>query len=262
MEAPPPDTPAELNAAVWSRGEFVDEYADDSLRAVEAIILLRYRDALSGRVLELGSGAGRLTRCLLEVAREVHGLDIAPPMVERARQELPAGTFHEGDMRDLSRFGDGSFDAVVAPFNVLDVFGDDQRSAVLDGIARVVAPGGHFVLSTHNRGYVPNVRKPIEQVRTRNPLKAAVDLLRLPRRMRNRRRVQPLEKERPGYALVNDEAHDYALLHYYISRDAEARQLAQHGFELLACFDLQGREVGPGEAARGCAELHYVARKG
>ncbi len=261
MEAHQPETPEELNAAVWSRGDFVDDYVDDRLRAAEVVILLRYRDELHGRLLELGSGAGRLTRCLLEVGGEVHGLDIAPAMVERARQELPQATFHEGDMRDLTRFGDGSFDAVFAPFNVLDVFGDDLRNEVFDGIARIVAPGGLFVLSTHNRGYVPNVPAPIEQVRTRNPLKAAVDLLRLPKRMRNRRRAQPLERERPDYALVNDEAHDYALLHYYISRDAEARQLAAHGFELLACFDLAGGEVGPGEAARDCSELHYVARR-
>src|SRR4051812_38012150 len=255
------ETPEELNAAVWSRGDFVEDYVDDSLRAAEVIVFLRYRDALGPRVLELGSGAGRVIRCLLEVAREVHGIDIAPAMVERAREELPGASFHEGDMRDLTRFEEASFDAVVAPNNVLDVFGDDQREAVLDGIARIVAPGGLFVLSSHNRGFVPNVLNPIEQVRTRSPLRAALDVMRLPRRLRNRRRAQPLERERPGYAIVNDEAHDYALVHYYISRDAEERQLAAHGFELLVCFDLKGQEVSAGEAAQDCPELHYVARR-
>src|SRR4051812_37391247 len=125
------ETPGTVNAAVWSRGEFVEEYVDTTLRAVEAIILLRYRDDVSGRVLELGSGAGRLTRCLLEVSSDVHGIDIAPAMVERARRDLPDATFHEGDIADLSRFDDGSFGAVAAPFNVLDVFGHEQRRDVL-----------------------------------------------------------------------------------------------------------------------------------
>lgn len=261
MDEHRPDTPEELNAAVWSRGDFVDDYVDDSLRPAEVIVLLRYRDALAGRILELGSGAGRLTRLLLEVGSDVHGLDIAEAMVEHTRRSLPGGTFHQGDMSDLSRFANASFDAVVAPFNVLDVFGDDKRGAVLDGIARIIRPDGLFVLSTHNRGFVPNVPSPIQQVRIRNPLKALLDLLRLPRRLRNRRRAQQLVREGPEYALVNDEAHDYALVHYYISRDAEAEQLAQHGFELLACFDLQGRVVIPGDAAQDCPELHYVARR-
>ena len=34
-----------------------------------------------------------------------------------------------------------------------------------------------------------------------------------------------LERERHGYAIVNDSAHDYSILHYYVSRDAQAQQL-------------------------------------
>jgi hypothetical protein len=83
--------------------------------------------------------------------------------------------------------------------------------------------------------------------------------MRLPLRLRNRRRLRSLQRAEPGYALVNDEAHDFSVLHYYISPDAQRRQLAEHGFELMECLDLDGREVAEGAAARSCPELHYVA---
>jgi hypothetical protein len=63
------------------------------------------------------------------------------------------------------------------------------------------------------------------------------------------------------YAIVNDEAHDFSVLHYYVSRDAQERQMMQVGYELLECLDLEGRCVERGETAAKCPELHYVARR-
>jgi hypothetical protein len=83
----------------------------------------------------------------------------------------------------------------------------------------------------------------------------------MPRRLANRRRVRRLERVEPGYAMLNDEAHDHAFLHYYISRDDQVKQLADHGFELLECLDLDGEPVAAGEAAPASPELHYLARR-
>ena len=88
----------------------------------------------------------------------------------------------------------------------------------------------------------------------------AWNLSRLPLRTRNHRRIAPLERREPDYALVNDQAHDYQLLHYYIGRDAQGRQLADAGFELLDCLDGDGHTVQAGDAASGQSELHYAAR--
>ena len=146
---------ARLNAELWARGDFVEFYATRDLRPVEATLLDRYRDALAGRVLELGCGAGRLTGHLCELAQIVHGVDISPAMVAYCRQTYPRGTFSEGDLRDLSRFESGSFDVVVAPFNVLDVLGDAERRRVLKEIRRILDSGGLLIMSSHNRGYAP-----------------------------------------------------------------------------------------------------------
>jgi hypothetical protein len=68
-----------------------------------------------------------------------------------------------------------------------------------------------------------------------------------------------MQRTAPDHAILVDEAHDYTLLHYYISRDAQERQLAEAGFELLECLDIDGRPVPPGTDAEGSSELQYVA---
>ncbi|GAC1318270.1 MAG: hypothetical protein NVSMB25_07470 [Thermoleophilaceae bacterium] len=223
------------------------------------MILIRYREALAGRVLELGSGAGRLTGYLAAVAQSVHGLDVSERMVAHGRRRYPDVTFEQGDLRDLSRYESGSFDAVIAPYNVLDVLGDSERAGVLEAVRGLLAPRGLFILSSHNRANVPLIPEPT-QLRVGRPRQFVLNVLRFPWRLRNRRRLRAFEYAEGDYAIVNDGAHDYSLLHYYISRAAQARQLADHGFDLLECLDLEGRTVVDGEDAPESSELHYVAR--
>jgi SAM-dependent methyltransferase len=253
------DEQTALNEEVWARGEFVDNYARRQLRPVEEVVLERYRQALTGRVLELGSGAGRLTGHLIELGGEVHGLDLAPAMVAYCREAYPGGTFSVGDLRDLSGFAEGALDAVVGTFNVIDVFGDVERRRVFGEVRRVLAPGGLFIVSSHNRGYVPRTSLALRVLSggTKRPWRSAKGL---PRRLRNRRKFRPLEREEPGYALINDEAHDFAVLHYYISCEAQCRQFAEEGFETIECLDLEGHAVAEGAAAAHCSELHYIVR--
>lgn len=181
-------------------------------------------------------------------------------MVDHCRSAYPQASFSVGDLRDLSCFDRASFDAVLAPFNVLDVLDDRERRDVLDEIGRVLSPGGLLVMSSHNLAYAPLIERAsrIE----RSSLRAFVQsLAHLPRRLRNHRMLAPLQRREPGYSILNDEAHDYALLHYYISPDAQARQLQEHGFALLECLELSGRTLDAGETAARCPELHYVARR-
>src|SRR4051794_23892238 len=139
---------AEINAGVWSRGRFVGEYASRALRPVEVTLLVRYRDDLHGRMLEIGCGAGRVTSYLADLADDLHALDISPRMVETARRRVPSATLHVADMTDLSRFDDEPFDAVLALYAVLDVLDDSERKAQLERMHAAIAPGGLLVIST------------------------------------------------------------------------------------------------------------------
>lgn len=249
----------EVNDISWSDATLVAEYANRDLRPVEVVILFRHREALSGRVLELGPGGGRITGYLLEIADEVTGVDLMTEMVDYCRVIYPAGNFELGDLGDLSRFADASVDAIVAGFNVIDVLGDAERRECLAAICRILSPGGLLVMSSHNLGAAASIRTPW-QVRGGGIVATAQNILRLPRRVLNRRRLIGMQAHHADYAILNDLANDYSVLHYYIGSGAQEAQLREAGFELVECLDLDGHPVEPGDAAAHSYELHYLAR--
>lgn len=254
--------PEAANARYYEDADLVAVYERLGLRPVEAMLLDRYRDALSGRILEVGCGSGRLTRPLLEIAAEVHGIDISAAMVGHCRREFGEGHFERRDMREVGAHPAAPFDGLIAPFNVLDALGEDDRRRTLAGFHRVIVPGGLLIMSSHNRAFSPPgpIGEIVSKARARSFRGVTAGITRLPRRLSNHRRLRRSGIERTGYAIRNDGAHDFALLHYYISRDEQESQLTEHGFELLECVDLHGEPVAPGERAADCPELHYAAR--
>lgn len=253
------DAQVRVNRELWASRNLLAQYSGRTLRAPEVVLLVRYREALSGRVLELGCGGGRLSGYLVELAQGFHGLDISAAMIAHCRSAYSGGTFEEGDLRDLSRYETGSFDVVAAPFNVLDVLDDAERQRVLREIRRMLTGDGMLIMSSHNLAFAPRIPRPT-QLLARDPVKVAKGLIRFPRRMRNWLRLLPLQHTADNHAVLVDQAHDYAILHYYIDRDQQQRQLADTGFELVDCLDLDGQAVGPGDLAASCPELHYMAR--
>lgn len=252
--------PGALNSSKWAEGTFVRNYAHRQLRPVEVVLMLRYHEELKGRVLELGCGAGRLTGYLVDIAEQAYGIDLASAMIAESRARFPGGTFLEGDIRDLSHFEDESLDVVFGGCNILDIFGDEERRAALREIRRVLKPGGLLMMSAHNRAHLPHMPGPAH-ISGGHPVRAAREAVRVPQRIWRHRRLARLERDEPGYAIVNNSAHDYCLVHYFIDRDAQFEQLTAEGYEPLLCLDLDGRVIEAGNSAADCLELHYVARK-
>ena len=69
----------------------------------------------------------------------------------------------------------------------------------------------------------------------------------------HRMRVHEREEER--YALVNDGAHGYVLVHYYVTPADQARQFADEGFELVESLDEQGARIAEGDDAAASSEI-------
>ena len=80
-----------------------------------------------GHVLDIGGGPGRYSRWLRQLGYQVTLADLSPNLLELAREHLGpdvVADIVEADIRDLSRWPSGFFDATLAlgPFYHLIVF--------------------------------------------------------------------------------------------------------------------------------------------
>lgn len=103
------------------------------------------------RVLDAGAGPGRFTLELLRLGAHVIALDISPGQLELLRARVPDVEAVVGDVTDLSRFADGTFDATVCYGGPLSYVADRADRAVAE-LARVTKPGGHVLVSVMGLG--------------------------------------------------------------------------------------------------------------
>ena len=100
------------------------------------------------RALDFGCGVGRLSQALTAYADEVIGVDIAPSMLETAREldRSPGNVrFVLNDGADLSQFADGHFDLVYSAL-VLQHLPRPAVDGYLAEFLRVLRPGGVAVV--------------------------------------------------------------------------------------------------------------------
>ncbi|WP_460207597.1 class I SAM-dependent methyltransferase [Scytonema sp. NUACC21] len=106
----------------------------------------------SGRVLELGCGAGNIGLYLAFKGYEVVGVDIAPTAIEWAienakQANIEAIEFRVGDVLRLDEFSDESFDIVLDSHCFHCIIGSD-RSKFLQSAYRVLKSGGILSISS------------------------------------------------------------------------------------------------------------------
>jgi ubiquinone/menaquinone biosynthesis C-methylase UbiE len=209
----------EINGRLYRRADLVRDSSVLTLSPPEVMALIRYREDVVGRrVLDLGCGAGRLAAYLRPLAGRYVGLDVSPHMVNHCRQAFVGLEFLRGDMRHLQAFSDNSFDTVFAICNLFDAVSQDDRLKTLAEVRRVLAPGGLLVFSAHNRNYSGLGKGPTLQL-SRNPFTQLRYLVEYLQSISNSRRIKPHQRFEADYVLLNDSGHNFAVLHYYISRE-------------------------------------------
>jgi SAM-dependent methyltransferase len=101
-----------------------------------------------GRVLDLGCAFGFATRRLAHRGYQTVGVDASPAYIARARRAHPQGVYLLASAEAVP-LPDSSFDGVL----FLDVLEHvhDERAALAE-IARLLKPGGTFIVSVPHRG--------------------------------------------------------------------------------------------------------------
>ncbi|KPL07252.1 hypothetical protein AMJ86_05035 [bacterium SM23_57] len=116
----------------------------------------------SGWMLDLACGAGRHAGYLASKGQQVVGLDLSMPLLRKASASDPllGIPWIRGDMRSIP-IRDGCLSGVFNLFTSFGYFLDDRDNVrVVQEVARVLQPGGWFLLDTMNPSYVENTLVP------------------------------------------------------------------------------------------------------
>ena len=108
------------------------------------------------RLVDLGCGTGRLAIHFAARGFDCVGVDLSEAMLAQARANAAARgvtvEWHAGNLVRLDGLASASFDCAGSLFSTLGmVRGAGHRAAAVAEVARLVKPGGRFVLHVHNR---------------------------------------------------------------------------------------------------------------
>jgi SAM-dependent methyltransferase len=229
----------EQNKQVFNQADTVNDYAGrEYLFPPERKIFARYATFINrARILDLGVGAGRTTRHLIDRCRSYRAIDYASAMIDACRAKFPdhgSEVFKVGDARDLSSEPASSYDFVLFSYNGLDY--NQDRLLILAEVRRVLTPHGLFFFSAHSLYAFP-FADPTIQARNQD-----VDLAHV--------RSQ-------GWALLVDARAD--CITYYIYPEVQLRQLESAGFQVLEVLDMEGHAFSFSQPPKDWM-VHYVCR--
>jgi ubiquinone/menaquinone biosynthesis C-methylase UbiE len=199
-------------------------------------------------ILDIGVGGGRTSQFLGKDASRYVGVDYAPEMVRLCRERYPQWEYYEASATDLSRFQNGTFDAVIMSYNMIDdLVPDENRYRCLRECYRVLRENGLLIFSSHNpraifarpgedatgaQWLAPTVRSGRISALFRNALKCGATIV-IPiwssaQRIRRYGFKAPLWKGQ-GYMLDSEKL----MTHFCIPKRVIA-EVTLHGFRVIA----------------------------
>jgi ubiquinone/menaquinone biosynthesis C-methylase UbiE len=135
----------------WDPAEFF-AHGRAEIDALLAYVTVNGWSLKTGRVLDFGSGAGRLSQALARHFDEVVGVDISHTMVQTAESYNRHGErirYVVNTRPDLALFEDGSFDFIYSSITLQHV-PPQPMEAYIREFVRVLRPGGLAIFQTRN----------------------------------------------------------------------------------------------------------------
>jgi trans-aconitate methyltransferase len=121
--------------------------------------LLELLEAKPGeQILDVGCGTGHLTAQIAGNGATVTGLDSSPEMIRQAREIHPGIHFEVMDAREITL--EEKFDAV---FSNATLHWIKEPERAIEGIARVLRPGGRFVAEFGGKGNIAGLVSALER---------------------------------------------------------------------------------------------------
>jgi SAM-dependent methyltransferase len=157
----------------------------------------------AGRLVDVGCGAGRITRAAARRARRVLGVDLSPRMVESARSRTGPGTSIEYRVADVM-----AEDLPEAPFDVVLAVSMVHHVPLADVVMRLVdlaAPGGSVLIQDV-------VARPGLNHAPLNAVALIWNVVREPRAGRTVRELYASHGERERYLTPREVAGSYSTL--------------------------------------------------
>ncbi|HEY4999205.1 MAG TPA: class I SAM-dependent methyltransferase [Usitatibacter sp.] len=180
----PPEPPRASQSFVEKGGEAwvrMQDRTDTLIDPLGRLAIERLGVVAGERILDVGCGCGQTLLQLAELAGpsgQVLGVDISPPMLERARERVAGRSTIALALGDAQvyTFAPGAFDAVYSRFGVM--FFDDPRAA-FSNLRRAARPGGRLSFACwQDLAKNPWAARPLEAVMRLLPESAMPDMLR------------------------------------------------------------------------------------
>ncbi len=159
------------------KGEFFEEGRRQAYRFTKEFFDSKGFDPAGKKMLDIGCGIGRMDIGFLEMFAEVLGIDVSGEMLRQAKELVESDRirFIKGNGRDLSDFGDESFDFV---FSYIAFQHIPERKIIFNyfsEIYRVLKSGGLFKIHLSRRqggvtfalGFIPIPRLIISLIHQR-----------------------------------------------------------------------------------------------
>jgi len=133
----------------WSDEEF---FASGESTVAEEVLtdlinVCQGKDPRKMRVLEIGCGAGRVTRALAKIFGEVHAVDVSGEMIERAKTSLadfPNAFVYQNNGKDLDVVPAQPFDFAFSSIVFQHIPSREVIENYVREVGRLLAPGALF----------------------------------------------------------------------------------------------------------------------